>query len=266
MDAAGQPGRAAGRRASQGLNILGLVVGAVGIISIVPGLTDLVGVFGLSQVIWFVWLGMCCCAANRARQRRNILNSQNSAHQERRHNMNNYRKTAIIVGILYIIGTVAGVSSVIATGPIFERRQTCLAKVAANPNQLTLGVLLVLTMGLALAMVPALLFPIFRKINEVLAVGYVVFRGALEARRLHGARRLLACSWWCWAGNPRRPAPQRPRIFKPWQPCLRDGGDAISPIDDDRFLPGRADAVLPSYINPNSCLDGSPSGASSRSC
>ena len=35
-------------------------------------------------------------------------------------------------------------------------------------------------MGLALAMVPALLFPIFRKINEVLAVGYVVFRGALE--------------------------------------------------------------------------------------
>jgi hypothetical protein len=35
-------------------------------------------------------------------------------------------------------------------------------------------------MGLPLAMVPVMLFPIFRKINEVLAVGYVVFRGALE--------------------------------------------------------------------------------------
>ena len=43
----------------KGLNILGLLVGAVGIISIVPGLTDMmVGIFGLSQIIWFVWLGM----------------------------------------------------------------------------------------------------------------------------------------------------------------------------------------------------------------
>jgi len=36
-------------------------------------------------------------------------------------------------------------------------------------------------MGLALAMVPVMLFPIFKKYNEVLALGYVVFRGALEA-------------------------------------------------------------------------------------
>jgi hypothetical protein len=43
----------------KGLNILGLVVGAVGILSLIPGLTDvLTGVFGLSQIIWFVWLGI----------------------------------------------------------------------------------------------------------------------------------------------------------------------------------------------------------------
>lgn len=42
----------------KGLNILGLLVGAVGIISIFPGLTDLVGVFGLGQLIWFVCLGV----------------------------------------------------------------------------------------------------------------------------------------------------------------------------------------------------------------
>jgi hypothetical protein len=42
----------------KGLNILGLLVGAVGIISIFPGLTALTGVFGLSQMIWFVWLGI----------------------------------------------------------------------------------------------------------------------------------------------------------------------------------------------------------------
>ena len=39
------------------LNYLGLLVGVVGIATINPGLTDLTGVFGLSQMVWFVWLG-----------------------------------------------------------------------------------------------------------------------------------------------------------------------------------------------------------------
>jgi len=44
----------------KGLNLLGLLVGAVGIISIIPALTEMMtGVFGLSQIIWFVWLGIC---------------------------------------------------------------------------------------------------------------------------------------------------------------------------------------------------------------
>jgi hypothetical protein len=43
----------------RGLNFLGLLVGAVGIFSLVPSLTDLLtGVFGLSQIIWFIWLGI----------------------------------------------------------------------------------------------------------------------------------------------------------------------------------------------------------------
>jgi hypothetical protein len=49
----------------RGLNILGLLVGAVGIISIIPGLTNLMtGVFGLTQIIWFVWLGMVLLRSN----------------------------------------------------------------------------------------------------------------------------------------------------------------------------------------------------------
>ena len=44
---------------SKGLNILGLVVGAVGIISLVPMLTGTLGpVFGLTQIIWFTWMGI----------------------------------------------------------------------------------------------------------------------------------------------------------------------------------------------------------------
>ena len=43
----------------KGLNIVGLLVGAVGVISLLPPLTDtLTGVFGLVQIIWFVWLGI----------------------------------------------------------------------------------------------------------------------------------------------------------------------------------------------------------------
>jgi len=45
-------------RLTKGLNILGLSVGAVGIITIVPVLNILTGVFGLGQIVWFVWLGI----------------------------------------------------------------------------------------------------------------------------------------------------------------------------------------------------------------
>ncbi len=40
------------------LNVLGLVVGAVGIITIIPVLNALVAVFGLTQIIWFIWMGI----------------------------------------------------------------------------------------------------------------------------------------------------------------------------------------------------------------
>ena len=51
----------------KGLNMLGLLVGAVGIITILPGLIDLVGVFALSQVIWFIWLGIVLLRNNPSR-------------------------------------------------------------------------------------------------------------------------------------------------------------------------------------------------------
>jgi hypothetical protein len=50
----------------KGLNLFGLLIGAVGILSLVPGLTDLTGVFGLSQIIWFVWLGIVLLQSSRS--------------------------------------------------------------------------------------------------------------------------------------------------------------------------------------------------------
>lgn len=94
--------------------------------------------------------------------------------------MRAYRSTAIIVGVLFIIGTVAGISSGIVTGPVLSD-SNYLATVAANESSIVLGALLVLVMGFPLAMIPVMMFPIFRKYSEPLALGAVVFRGVLEA-------------------------------------------------------------------------------------
>jgi hypothetical protein len=89
------------------------------------------------------------------------------------------RTTATIVGILYIIGTVAGALSLPLLGSILGASDY-LNSVAANPSRVVLGALLILVMGLALALIPALMFPILKRQNEALAIGYVIFRGALE--------------------------------------------------------------------------------------
>ena len=94
--------------------------------------------------------------------------------------MKPYRKTAIIVGVLFIIGTGAGILSVVFTGPILGDPDY-LTKFSANENQIITGAAFVLIMGFALAMMSVMLFPIFKKYNEALALGAVVFRGVLEA-------------------------------------------------------------------------------------
>jgi hypothetical protein len=90
-----------------------------------------------------------------------------------------FRKTAIIVGVLYIIGTVAGILSVVFMGSVLKDPDY-LINISTNANQMMGGALSILVMGLALAMVPVVMYPVARKFNEILALGYVVFRGALE--------------------------------------------------------------------------------------
>ncbi|MBI5303001.1 MAG: DUF4386 domain-containing protein [Chloroflexi bacterium] len=100
------------------------------------------------------------------------MNTKSSPHETN-------RTTATIVGVLYIIGTVSGILSVVFTQSILTDPDY-LRQVAVHENQIIIGLLFVLTMALALAMVPVMLFPILKKYNEVLALGYLIFRGALE--------------------------------------------------------------------------------------
>src|SRR6476620_11167186 len=93
--------------------------------------------------------------------------------------MNTYRTNATLAGVLYIIGTVAGITGLALSEPL-RAGGDFLAGAAANANQVIVAAFFTLLMGLALALVPVVLYPVLRRHSEVLALGYVVFRGALE--------------------------------------------------------------------------------------
>jgi hypothetical protein len=88
--------------------------------------------------------------------------------------MNSNRKTSIIVGVLYIAGTVAGIISV-AIGPNLNAPDF-LANLSANEGQVFMQGLLEFTMSLLTVGIPIFLYPILRKYNEALALGHVVLR------------------------------------------------------------------------------------------
>jgi hypothetical protein len=89
------------------------------------------------------------------------------------------RKAAVWIGVLYIIGTVAMVLSLPATGATLTVAGGA-GQITAPPNQVAVGALLLLLAAFALAMVPVVFWPIGRRYSETLAMGYVVFRGGLE--------------------------------------------------------------------------------------
>ena len=63
--------------------------------------------------------------------------------------MNSARKTAIIVGVLFITATAAGVLSLFFTSSL--NAPDYLAKISANETQILIGALLMLIMGFAVA-------------------------------------------------------------------------------------------------------------------
>ena len=92
-----------------------------------------------------------------------------------------HRAAATTAGILYIVGTVAGIlSKAVTYFPVHDAKDP-LGYAADHSGAVATGALLVLVMGLSLAMVAVVLFPVLRRVDEVLATAYLVIRGALEA-------------------------------------------------------------------------------------
>ncbi|MDR0377634.1 MAG: DUF4386 domain-containing protein [Spirochaetaceae bacterium] len=93
--------------------------------------------------------------------------------------MDEYRKTGIIIGVLYIIGTISGVLSAFLTGTVNNLNEY-FVQIVSSKNIYILGTIFILCMGFSLAFIPIILYPILKRQNKIFALGYVVFRGAIE--------------------------------------------------------------------------------------
>jgi hypothetical protein len=86
-----------------------------------------------------------------------------------------YRSTAVIVGVLFIVATAFLFVGEAFYGPILESSEVLEV---AYPDRVTavVGVLLEFLCVLAILLIPVFLFPLLRRQNEALALGYVGFR------------------------------------------------------------------------------------------
>jgi hypothetical protein len=88
--------------------------------------------------------------------------------------MDSNRKTARIVGVLFITALVSAMLSGVFLGSTDD--PDYLTAVSANENQVLVGVLFQLSLTASVVAIPIIMFPIFKKQNEGLALGYVVAR------------------------------------------------------------------------------------------
>ncbi|ELS00791.1 hypothetical protein Xen7305DRAFT_00004920 [Xenococcus sp. PCC 7305] len=105
--------------------------------------------------------------------------------------MNGNRKTAIIVGILFITATFTTSISQVLLTPILETPDFLL-HIGVHSNQFVLGVLLELVNALASVSIAIAIFPVLKKYSEGIAIGYVSFRAIEATIGIIAATKLLS--------------------------------------------------------------------------
>lgn len=89
------------------------------------------------------------------------------------------RTAATVIGVLFLAADAAGAASALLAGRLVSAPAN-VAALQAHANRVVGAALLTLLMGMLLALIPVAGYPVFRRHDEVLATGYLVFRGALE--------------------------------------------------------------------------------------
>jgi hypothetical protein len=90
--------------------------------------------------------------------------------------MNSNRKTAIIVGVLFIIASAAPILTYLPLGFLIDKTPDYLSNVSAKETQVMIGMLIELIWALAVLGIPVMLFPILKKQNEAGALGFLGLR------------------------------------------------------------------------------------------
>jgi hypothetical protein len=90
--------------------------------------------------------------------------------------MSTHRKTAVIVGVLFLTATATFmIGDSMLVEPLLDDPDY-LITVSENRTQMVLGVLIAFIDGIAIVGIAVFLFPVFKKHNEPMALGYVGFR------------------------------------------------------------------------------------------
>jgi hypothetical protein len=89
--------------------------------------------------------------------------------------MNADRSIARVVGVLFILATVFSLASTSVVGPVLGASDY-LSSASMGANRIILGVLLLLAAAGAIVLIPAMIFPVLKRINEGMALGYLGLR------------------------------------------------------------------------------------------
>ena len=89
--------------------------------------------------------------------------------------MDSYRKTSIIVGVLFIIATVSAILTIGILGSVLDPPEY-LTAVAAHETQVVLAVICWLILAISVLGIGVMMYPILKKYHGGLAQGYVGLR------------------------------------------------------------------------------------------
>jgi hypothetical protein len=89
--------------------------------------------------------------------------------------MNSYRKTALIVGVLFITATVTAMLTIVFLGSTLETPLN-FTNVSSNEFQVIMSVMFWLILAVSVTGIGVMMYPILKKYHEGLALGYVGLR------------------------------------------------------------------------------------------
>ncbi|MBU0498347.1 MAG: DUF4386 domain-containing protein [Candidatus Thermoplasmatota archaeon] len=89
--------------------------------------------------------------------------------------MDLYRKTAVIVGVLFIIATVTALVTIVFLGDSLDPAEY-LTRVATNETNMILAVIFWIILAISVTGIGVMVYPVIKRYHEGIALGYVGFR------------------------------------------------------------------------------------------